>query len=145
MRVTYIKTKDTKFDVPEYNIEADKFLNKFAGKFTVSKGMFIIIDTITDDITEYIIFADEIDTETFLSIFIKFDLLIEVKDITLEVKSNKCELPLFIKSFQSEDSEFNSVCELEDYLELHLSSDDILEKISIYGIDTLTEKDKMLL
>ncbi len=145
MRVTYIKTKDTKFDVPEYNIEADKFLKQFSGRFTVAKGMFIVIDTITDDITEYIVFADEIDTNIFISIFIKFDLLIEVKDITLEVKSNKCEVPLFIKSFQSEDSEFNSVCELEDYLELHLSSDDILEKISIYGIDTLTEKDKMLL
>jgi hypothetical protein len=54
-------------------------------------------------------------------------------------------LPAFIKLFKSEDSDRREKSQLEVYLDLYTTKDDILDKINIYGIDFLTEKDKKLL
>jgi hypothetical protein len=54
-------------------------------------------------------------------------------------------VPAFIKLFKSEDSDRREKSQLEVYLDLYTTKDDILDKINIYGIDFLTEKDKKLL
>ena len=146
MKVTYIKTKDTEFDIPEYTEELNRLFGEYLEEgFSIENGMYLIISNDDKDETEYILFADDKILDTFTSMFIKFDLLIESKDITIDVKSGKCNIPLFIESFEDEDSSPYDRFELDTYLELYTSKDDILDKINIYGIDHLTEQDKELL
>ena len=91
------------------------------------------------------IFADEKLTNDVIYIFSNSNFLIDKRDITIEVKSNMCMVPAFIKLFKSEDSDRREKSQLEVYLDLYTTKDDILDKINIYGIDFLTEKDKKLL
>lgn len=147
MKVTYIKTKDTELDIPEYTEELTRLFGMYLEEgFSIENGMYLIISS--DDNkneSEYILFSDDKICNDFTSMFSKFNLLIDTKDITIEVKSDKCDIPLFIKSFESEESSPYDRFELDNYLELYTSKDDILDKINIYGIDHLTEQDKELL
>ena len=151
MRVTYVKTKDTDLDIPEYIEECNRVFGKYLADglpltcSSIEDGIYLSISEDYENEVEYIVFADDKFTNDFISIFSKFDLLIDTKDITGEVKSNMCTHPTFTKLFKSEDSTYRETSELEIYLDLYTTSDDILDKINIYGIDFLTENDKQLL
>lgn len=152
MRVTYVKTKDTDLDIPEYIEEGNRIFGKYLADglpltcSSIEDGIYLSIsDDVEKDEVEYIVFADDKFTNDFISMFSKFSLLIDTKDITGEVKSNMCTHPTFTKLFKSEDSSYREKSELEIYLDLYTTSDDILDKINIYGIDFLTENDKQLL
>jgi len=151
MKVTYVKTKDTDLDIPEYIEEGNRVFEKYLVSglpltcSSIEDGMYLSISEDDENEVEYIVFADDKFTNGFISMFSKFNLLIDTKDITTEVKSNMCTLPIFTKLFKSEDSSYREKSELEIYLDLYTTSDDILDKINIYGIDCLTEKDNQLL
>lgn len=151
MRVTYVKTKDTDLDIPEYIEECNSIFGKYLADglplicSSIEDGIYLSISDDYENEVEYIVFADDRFTNDFISMFSKFNLLIDTKDITGEVRSNMCMHPTFTKLFKSKDSAYRETSELEIYLDLYTTSDDILDKINIYGIDFLTETDKQLL
>ncbi len=144
MKVTYIKVKDTELEIPEHNDAVDIFVKKFNKEFCINNGLFISLDGDGKN-TEIIVFGDDRITKEFSQIFIDFNSIIEILDITKDVKFGTCELPVFIKSFKSENSEYNSISQLNQYIYLYTTIDDVLDKISLLGIESITESEKNLL
>jgi len=152
MKVTYIKTKETDFDDLEYQEDLKRLFSKYFKEddlvisFSIEEGFYISFSEDYDKKEVHcIIFADDKLTNDVIYIFSNSNFLIDKRDITIEVKSNMCMVPAFIKLFKSEDSDRREKSQLEVYLDLYTTKDDILDKINIYGIDFLTEKDKKLL
>lgn len=144
MKVTYIKIKDTELEIPEHNDAVDIFVKNFNKEFCINNGLFISLDSDGKN-TEIIVFGDDKITKEFTQIFIDFNSVIEIVNITKDVKFGICKLPVFIKSFKSDKSEYNSISQLEQYIYEYTTMDDVLDKISLLGIESITESEKYLL
>jgi hypothetical protein len=161
MKVKYIKVSDSQLEVPEHSAEFERlFGDLWREGFSIEDGMYVVMeDNIEEKTTEYILFADDKHYEDFVGMFNKFNLLIESRDITLEVKSKKCEIPLFIKYFKTsrEEREELEVVKSEitsgycldsaheQYLFYYTKVDDVLDKIKVYGIESLDDNDNRVL
>jgi len=147
MKITYFKIKDTDQDVPEYYDSID-ILMKDKPHRNVDTGMFIALrrsEPVGKTTSEFILFSDQKTIDDFISAINEFELLIEIQDITSDVKHGKCTNLFFIELFSEEDGNFNNLSQLEDYIELYTTQNDVLEKITKYGIESISDFDKTFL
>ena len=75
------------------------------------------------------------------NLFRTYDILIESKDLTEEILSCSFQDPEFLDVF--EDANYSKV--LRDFVLQNLDQDRILDKISKYGIDSLTKIERRIL
>lgn len=149
MKVTYIKLQSVsskyEIDFPELESEIINLMSKYT--FTVEGGLYFTNTPDDSDLgyTEIVIFSDNYFLSNFIKITEKYLNIYEVLDITREVKLDTFNNDFFIEKFKSDDSNVNDVYQLERFLELNITSDDILDKINLFGIESITEEEKMIL
>lgn len=155
MKVLLIQT-----DIPKHIEETTKFnrcvsvmvslVNRMYGGLSVERGFFMKSLDITDTKQDTIIFCDEylhpkiVDSLNY--IVSNFDgVNYTIKDITLDVKLDRCVEPSFNTLFESEVSDFNDISNLQTYIEGYLTFDDVLTKITDSGIGSLNDFDMFVL
>ena len=149
MKATYIKLQSVsskyEIDFPELESEIINLMLKYT--FTVEGGLYFTNTPDDSDLgyTEIVIFSDNYFLSNFIKITEKYLNIYEVLDITREVKLVTFNNDFFIDKFKSDDSNVNDVYQLERFLELNITSDDILDKINLFGIESITEEEKMLI
>ena len=149
MKATYIKLQSVsskyEIDFPELESEIINLMLKYT--FTVEGGVYFTNTRDDSDLgyTEILIFSDNYFLSNFIKITEKYLNIYEVLDITREVKLDTFNNDFFIEKFKSDDSNVNDVYQLERFLELNITSDDILDKINLFGIESITEEEKMIL
>lgn len=137
---------------PEYIRTLNIFvalINRMYGGLSVEKGFYIVTNDSGDNEKGFI-FCDEYthkkNIESLDYLISKFDgVSYKLVDVTLDVKLGRCELPKFIEIFKSEDSDFDHICNLDDYLDVHVTHDDVLIKIHEMGINSLSDKELNIL
>lgn len=150
MKVTYIKLQNVnskyEIDFSELESEIINLMSK-SKTFSVEGGLYFTNTPDDSDLeyTEMVIFSDNYFLSNFIKITEKYLNIYEVLDITREVKLDTFNNDFFIEKFKSDDSNVNDVYQLERFLELNITSDDILDKINLFGIESITEEEKMLL
>lgn len=149
MKATYIKLQSVsskyEIDFTELESEIINLMSKYT--FNVEGGLYFTNTPDDSDLeyTEMVIFSDNYFLSNFIKITEKYLNIYEVLDITREVKLDTFNNDFFIEKFKSDDSNVNDVYQLERFLELNITSDDILDKINLFGIESITEEEKMLL
>jgi len=147
MKATYFKTKNTSsIIIPEFlDIIGDilsKYTNEDGELFFDCYVMGTEIDNVSE---EWFSFMDDETTNRLIDFYKEYNLLIEVKDITLDIKCGVCEIEEFKKQFNPLDICTMNCDIVELFLEKHMTSDDVLEKISRCGVESLNLNDKNLL
>lgn len=149
MKATYIKLQSVsskyEIDFPELESELTNLMSKYT--FSAEGGLYFTNTPDDSDLgyTEIVIFSDNYFLSNFIKITEKYLNIYEVLDITREVKLDTFNNDFFIEKFKSDDSNVNDVYQLERFLELNITSDDILDKINLFGIESITEEEKMLI
>lgn len=149
MKATYIKLQSVsskyEIDFTELESEIINLMSKYT--FNVEGGLYFTNTPDDSDLgyTEIVIFSDNYFLSNFIKITEKYLSIYEVLDITREVKLDTFNNDFFIEKFKSDDSNVNDVYQLERFLELNITSDDILDKINLFGIESITEEEKMLI
>lgn len=147
MKVTYIKTKNTEnLNVPELVESVGEILSKYLNQEgELDDDCFVCINGTEGETEENFMFMDEETTNNLIEFYREYNFLIEHKDITLDVKNGSCEMNDFKKCFNDKDSSDINVKVLHTFLQKNMTTNDVLDKISAYGLDRLTESDKKLL
>ena len=150
MKVTYIKLQDVdlkyNIDFPELESSVNDLIMKYE-IFNVENGLYFVNtpDDAGKGYTEMIIFSDDYFLNNFIKKTEKYLKIYEVLDITKEVKFDTFNNDFFVEKFKSDDSNIYDIHQLEKFLELNMTSDDILDKINLFGIESITETEKMIL
>ncbi len=117
--------------------------NKCIDKFLRS---FIHFGYIEDDCSKTVAIVDDAKISAMIDFMYGYELKFEVQDITKDVLYSKVDLT-DIKSNGADNTfhffEFTDA--LECFINTHLTIDMILDKISISGVESLTEKEKIVL
>ena len=92
-----------------------------------------------------IIIGEDVYTKELIKMFEDFDRILELKDISKEVKTGTCNLPAFLEIFLSEGCVYNNTAQLNEYLYKYTTIDDVLDKISLLGIESLNENEQDIL
>lgn len=147
MKITYIKSKDTEtIDVPELTERVGNILNKYLDDNNeLLFNSYVTGDRIEGESEEIFLFMDEETSNNLVNFYRDYNLLIDYKDITLDVKIGQCDIKSFKEHFnKKEGCEFNYSL-LETFLNTHMTRDDVLDKIYASGSKSLTELDTELL
>ena len=150
MKVTYIKLQDVdlkyNIDFPELESSVLDLVSKYE-IFNVENGLYFVNtpDDAGKGYTEMIIFSDDYFLSNFIKQTEKYLKIYEILDITKEVKFDIFNNDFFIEKFKSNDSNIYDVHQLETFLELNMTSDDVLDKINLCGIEGISESEKMML
>jgi hypothetical protein len=147
MKITYIKSKDTEtINVPELKEKVGNILNKYLDdKNELLFDSYVAGNRIEGVSEEAFLFMDEETTNNLINCYRDYNLLIEYKDITHEVKTESCDLEEFKNIFyHNKQSECNIIL-LNNFLKRNMTYDDVLDKISIHGYDYLNEHEKKIL
>jgi len=151
MKASYIKTKNTNdliLTVPELTSMYYDIVSKYIDDDGYKYESYVSVvnfdengEFIEDNLFEEgFMFMDEETTSNVISFLSEYGLLVEYKDITNEVKHFKCEMDVFKKTFDLEVS-MSNIDVLYTFITEYTTSDDILEKVKLYGKDSLIEFD----
>jgi hypothetical protein len=147
MKITYIKSKNTEtIEVPELTEKIGSILSKYLDDDNeLLFDSYVTGDRIEGDSEEIFLFMDEETSNNLVNFYRDYNLLIDYKDITMDVKIGKCDIKSFQEHFnKKEGCEFNYNL-LETFLNTHMTRDDVLDKIYASGSESLTESEKKLL
>jgi hypothetical protein len=147
MKATYFKIVDTNIlDVPEFSEIMFDIIKAYLTEDNKLKYESYVVGTLVDGVSEeFFTFMDSETTDKLISFFSEYNIMLDCKDITSDIKNGNCELEEFKKQFNPLSECTLNADLVERFVKENMTKDDVLDKILSCGISSLNQYDKSIL